>query len=593
MLSQDGRAAGLAWLLTLAWAAALVAASALGGWSFGQLGPPFPTGLLLLVPISSALAVLVGFRAGNVAFVVCLAFVLGYFRLHPTLDPLQRTARFNLLVTFVTVQIFAWGFQASFRRANQLLSAQQRVIALRLEEHAQLVKALVTDITARLAAMQPHLQLTRPTDATALRSEQEALAEVIHRAKSTLVTAEQTELPRAPVDFRERMFNWVVGITTVQTIVLVGRGFLGGAGPKLGTSGLALVCIALLLLFRAKPSWRPGLALVFALSCQATVLQAMTFWGFEVVPPGALYVITIAYHAVLIGWRHSGPAIGALNLVILAIAALNGAAGTPGGVVFLLAVALCTVLMQGYWQLMQGMVSRSLEATDHKARELARIEGFRTRVCGTLFHDVANLAQSMGLLVAFDEALSREEAELFQRLHSRCGKLVAAASATMTEEGPMLAGRMSTVSVGDMFRDAEELFAFRLQQKSQSLVCSLPEPLAVTAQPDLLRDSVLANLLSNAIKFSPSGSAIHLQARRNPHGVEITVRDGGPGFPSDLATRLQQQQKVFSTEGSGGETGLDLGLMLTREHLLRMGGNIDLRRSSEGRGEAVIELLAG
>lgn len=71
------------------------------------------------------------------------------------------------------------------------------------------------------------------------------------------------------------------------------------------------------------------------------------------------------------------------------------------------------------------------------------------------------------------------------------------------------------------------------------------------------------------------------------------MRDGGPGFPSDLAIRLQQQQKVFSTEGSGGETGLGLGLMLTREHLIRMGGNIDLRRSSEGGGEAVIELPAG
>jgi signal transduction histidine kinase len=202
----------------------------------------------------------------------------------------------------------------------------------------------------------------------------------------------------------------------------------------------------------------------------------------------------------------------------------------------------------------------------------------------------------MGMLVAFDEALTSEEAQLFERLHARLGKLVVVTNATLTDEGrsaTSAGGLLTSVSLDEVFRDAQELFAFRLREKSQSLVCSLSEPLAVTAHPDLLRDSVLANLLSNAIKFSPTGSAIHLQARRRQDGVEISVRDHGPGFPADLAARLEQHQKVFSTQGSGGETGLGLGLMLTREHLLRMGGNIDLRRSSEGGGEAVIELLAG
>jgi signal transduction histidine kinase len=392
------------------------------------------------------------------------------------------------------------------------------------------------------------------------------------------------------------MFNWVVGLTAIETLVLTLRAFLGGVGPKLPTVSLALVSGLLLLIFRTRPAWRPGLALAFALSCQAAVLHAMHFWGFALVPPGALFVITIAYHAVLIGWRRSGLAIACLNMAILAYVTLRGAAHTLGGAVFLLDVALCSVMMQGYWQLMQRLVSTSLETTEQQARELSRIEAFRMRICGTLFHDVANLAQGMGMLVAFDEAMSSEEAQLFERLHTRLGKLVAATNATLTDDGgsvPSAAGRLTRVSLDEVFRDAQELFAFRLQQKSQSLVCSLSEPLAVTAHPDLLRDSVLANLLSNAIKFSPNGSAIHLQARRKQDSVEISVRDRGPGFPADLAARLEQHQKVFSTEGSGGETGLGLGLMLTREHLLRMGGNMNLRRSSEGGGEAVIQLLAG
>jgi signal transduction histidine kinase len=101
---------------------------------------------------------------------------------------------------------------------------------------------------------------------------------------------------------------------------------------------------------------------------------------------------------------------------------------------------------------------------------------------------------------------------------------------------------------------------------------------------------VLANLLSNAIKFSPPGAAIQLSAARKQESVEISVLDQGPGFPDQLAAQLERYEKVFSTTGSAGESGLGLGLTLTREHLQRMGGNLTLRRGPSGGSEAVIVL---
>lgn len=57
-----------------------------------------------------------------------------------------------------------------------------------------------------------------------------------------------------------------------------------------------------------------------------------------------------------------------------------------------------------------------------------------------------------------------------------------------------------------------------------------------------------------------------------------------------LVESLEQGAKVSSTPGSAGEQGLGLGLTLTREHLLRMGGQLALRVLLEGGSEAIIQL---
>jgi len=573
-------------VVLVAWAA-LWAGSA---WSFQPVGAPLPPLLLPLVLFSSAVALLFGFRAGHFAFAVCLVATVVYFVRHPAGGPAAVTARTNLLVALAVLQFFVWSFHSTFQRARRVLDEQLRVIGLRIDEHARLVKTLVTDIKRRLDGMETALGKTPAAQSRQLREHQEALMSVIQRARVSLVPPEQTAPPSVPVDFRPRMLRWVLIINGVETALLGLRPLLTGHGPPLPALMLSALSWGLLLTFRLRPGWRAGIAIILAIACETAIVSAMFPWGFATPPPGTLFVITIAYHAILIGWRASALCIALANLSVVAFVALQGGGATVGGRIFLLSVALCSVAMPLYWHLMDRMVARVLDAASQRDLELRRVEGFRSRVCGTLFHDVANLAQGMGMLVAFDEPLSREEAESFERLHARLGKLVTATDQTMSDDGPLASGQLSAVALDELFRDARELFERRLHQKAQSLVCSISEPISVKAHPDLLRDSVLANLLSNAIKFSPHGAAIQLSAARRPGGVEISVRDQGPGFPEHLAAKLERHEKVFSTAGSAGESGLGLGLTLTREHLQRMGGNLTLRRPNGGGGEAVIQL---
>src|SRR5262245_23616714 len=132
------------------WLSASVALVVLLVWLVVELAlDPFvsliPPLLLWTLPVGGAVSLLLGFRAGNVAFVACLVALVVYFRYEPPHDVQMATARFALVSSLITLQIFVWGFQSTFARAQGLLSAQQRLLELRVAEHARLVQTLVED----------------------------------------------------------------------------------------------------------------------------------------------------------------------------------------------------------------------------------------------------------------------------------------------------------------------------------------------------------------------------------------------------------------------------------------------------------------
>lgn len=131
------------------------------GFELSPHGAPFPPLLMWVLPVGSAVSLLLGFRAGNLAFAGCLALVVGYAVTHPGADVRTRTARFALLLSLITRQIFVWGFQSTFGRAKRLLDEQQRVIGLRIDEHARLVRTLVDDVQSCLASMTQHFRRRR------------------------------------------------------------------------------------------------------------------------------------------------------------------------------------------------------------------------------------------------------------------------------------------------------------------------------------------------------------------------------------------------------------------------------------------------
>ena len=95
--------------------------------------------------------------------------------------------------------------------------------------------------------------------------------------------------------------------------------------------------------------------------------------------------------------------------------------------------------------------------------------------------------------------------------------------------------------------------------------------------------TVLRNLTSNAIKFTKPGGNIKIFAISKQKQVEITVSDDGVGMNKETINKLFKIDTNYTTTGTAREKGSGLGLLLCKEFVEKLGGNIWVE-SEEGKG---------
>jgi two-component system sensor histidine kinase CpxA len=88
---------------------------------------------------------------------------------------------------------------------------------------------------------------------------------------------------------------------------------------------------------------------------------------------------------------------------------------------------------------------------------------------------------------------------------------------------------------------------------------------------ELLR-SAIENVLRNAVRYSPNNAQVDLRIARNSAGLEIVIRDHGPGVPaSELERIFEPFYRVAESRDrdSGGE---GIGLAITSQVMKAHGG---------------------
>lgn len=88
----------------------------------------------------------------------------------------------------------------------------------------------------------------------------------------------------------------------------------------------------------------------------------------------------------------------------------------------------------------------------------------------------------------------------------------------------------------------------------------------------------LLNLLVNAAKFSWPGTPIDVAVRRGPTGVELEVRDEGPGIPEEARQIVFERGATLGHRSSASGFGLFVSRTIARAH----GGDLVVQPSDAG-----------
>ncbi len=125
-------------------------------------------------------------------------------------------------------------------------------------------------------------------------------------------------------------------------------------------------------------------------------------------------------------------------------------------------------------------------------------------------------------------------------------------------------------------------FKVDADKKNLDLSATIDEGLMIMADENMI-STCLRNLISNAIKFTPRNGTIKVNADVRDGQARISVSDTGMGMTDEETGKLFKIETNYTRLGTDKEKGTGLGLILCKEFVEKLGGQIGVE-SQPGKG---------
>ncbi|HKT04120.1 MAG TPA: DUF4118 domain-containing protein, partial [Rugosimonospora sp.] len=227
-------------------------------------------------------------------------------------------------------------------------------------------------------------------------------------------------------------------------------------------------------------------------------------------------------------------------------------------------------------------------------KPLAEADRLRTALLSAVSHDLrtplASAKAAVGSLRSPDVHFSdADHDELLATADESLDRLVRLVE-NLLDMSRLQAGALGMSPQAVSVAEATAKAVDALGAPAADVTIQIPDDLAeITVDPALL-ERILANLVSNALRHSPAGQAPVITASEHAGTVELRVIDHGPGIPvADWDRVFLPFQRLGDR---ANDTGVGLGLALSRGLAEAMGGSVDPENTPGGGLTMVLRLPA-
>jgi signal transduction histidine kinase len=137
----------------------------------------------------------------------------------------------------------------------------------------------------------------------------------------------------------------------------------------------------------------------------------------------------------------------------------------------------------------------------------------------------------------------------------------------------MMEVNLEPISLAAIVKDAKSTIWPKAVQKNIQITCKCDHDYIVIADQNML-NTVTRNLLSNAVKFTNEGGQVTITGEPKDDKIIVSVEDNGVGITPENISRLFRIDGNICTKGTNREDGTGLGLVLCKDFIKKMGGDI-------------------
>jgi signal transduction histidine kinase/ligand-binding sensor domain-containing protein len=237
-----------------------------------------------------------------------------------------------------------------------------------------------------------------------------------------------------------------------------------------------------------------------------------------------------------------------------------------------------------------AIISRANEKLQKSEKDLKALVSTKDKFFSIISHDLKNPFTSLlsiSELMAQDyESLDEEDKEMGVKRVNIAAKRIYQLLENLLTWSRAQSGRIKfdplCFHMNNLIEENVLLHQEQAKKKGVKLQMSeLPEA-RVFGDRDMI-NTVIRNLISNAIKFTPTNKKVEVSMEDDGSHWSIHVTDEGIGMNEEETSRLFKVGEKFKKEGTEGEKGTGLGLIICKEFVEKNNGQIFIF-SSENEG---------